>query len=300
MKFNKIVCVDYTKMNKEAITELQEYSEEEIIHPDDFPESDEEILERIGDAEVIFVSWKTQITKEIIQKCPNLKYIGMCCSLFDDASANVAVDYARENGINVTGIFDYGDPGVAEFVISELIMLIHGYAEKQWKDIPQELTDLKIGIIGLGVTGQLLADCLLPFGADLYYYSKSRKPNYEKKGVKYLKLNELLETVAVISIHLPKNLEILQQEHFEKFGVGKILINTSLGVPFDLDAFRNWIKSTSNFAIFDGDAKKDVPQEIQERKNVVIGKKSAGWTEKTQQRLSKKVLNNFKEYLQEK
>ena len=213
---------------------------------------------------------------------------------------NVAVDYARENGITVTGIFDYGDPGVAEFVISELIMLIHGYAEKQWKDIPQELTDLKIGIIGLGVTGQLLADCLLPFGADLYYYSKSRKPNYEKKGVKYLKLNELLETVAVISIHLPKNLEILQQEHFEKFGVGKILINTSLGVPFDLDAFRNWIKSTSNFAIFDGDAKKDVPQEMQERKNVVIGKKSAGWTEKTQQRLSKKVLNNFKEYLQEK
>ena len=179
-------------------------------------------------------------------------------------------------------------------------MLIHGYAEKQWKDIPQELTDLKIGIIGLGVTGQLLADCLLPFGADLYYYSKSRKPNYEKKGVKYLKLNELLETVAVISIHLPKNLEILQQEHFEKFGAGKILINTSLGVPFDLDAFRNWIKSTSNFAIFDGDAKKDVPQEMQERKNVVIGKKSAGWTEKTQQRLSKKVLNNFKEYLQEK
>ena len=148
MKFNKIACVDYTKMNKEAITELQEYSEEEIIHPDDFPETDEEILERIGDAEVIFVSWKTQITKEIIQKCPNLKYIGMCCSLFDDASANVAVDYARENGITVTGIFDYGDPGVAEFVISELIMLIHGYAEKQWKDIPQELTDLKIGIIG--------------------------------------------------------------------------------------------------------------------------------------------------------
>ncbi|WBL21049.1 NAD(P)-dependent oxidoreductase [Zunongwangia sp. HRR-M8] len=299
MKFKKIACVDYTKMNDEAIAQLQEYSEEKIIHPDDFPETDEEILNRIGDAEVIFVSWKTQITEEIIQKSPNLKYIGMCCSLFDDASANVAVDYARDNGITVTGIFDYGDPGVAEFVISELIMLIHGYAEKQWKEIPQELTDLKIGIIGLGVTGQLLADCLLPFGADLYYFSRSRKLQYEQKGLEYLELDELLETIDVISIHLPKNLEIFQPEHFEKFGNGKIFINTSLGMPFDLEAFRNWIKSTSNFAIFDGDAKKDVPQDIQERKNVVIGKKSAGWTLKTQERLSEKVLSNFKEYLQE-
>ncbi len=36
MKFNKIACVDYTKMNDEAIAQLQEYSEEKIIHPDDF------------------------------------------------------------------------------------------------------------------------------------------------------------------------------------------------------------------------------------------------------------------------
>ncbi|MDN3593769.1 NAD(P)-dependent oxidoreductase [Zunongwangia endophytica] len=299
MKFNKIACVDYTKMNNEAIAELQQYSEEEVIHPDDFPESNEEILKRIGDAEVIFVSWKTQITEEIIKECPNLKYIGMCCSLFDDASANVAVNYAREKGITVTGIFDYGDPGVAEFVISELIMLIHGYAGKQWQEIPQELTDRKIGIIGLGVTGQLLADCLLPFGADLYYYSRSKKPQYEQKGLQYLELEELLETVEIISIHLPKNVEILQKEHFDTFGEGKILINTSLGLPFDLDAFRDWIKSSGNFGIFDGDAKKDMPEDVRQMKNVIIGKKSAGWTQKTQERLSEKVLNNFKEYLQE-
>ena len=139
----------------------------------------------------------------------------------------------------------------------------------------------------------------MPFGADLYYFSRSRKFQYEQKGLEYLELDELLETVDVISIHLPKNLEILQPEHFEKFGNGKILINTSLGMPFDLETFRNWIKSTSNFAIFDGDAQKDVPHAIQERKNVVIGKKSAGWTQKTQERLSEKVLHNFKEYLQE-
>ena len=116
----------------------------------------------------------------------------MACSLYDDASANVAVNFARERGIEVTGIKDYGDPGVAEFIISQLILLLHGFGKNQWREMPHELTGKKIGIIGLGTTGQLLAECLLPFGADLYYFSRTRKPEWEQKGVKYLPLQELL------------------------------------------------------------------------------------------------------------
>lgn len=294
MKFNKIVCLDNTKLEDWALEELQELSEQEIDNYTDYPETKEEITKRIGDAEAVLVSWHTEITEDIIKQCPSLKYIGMCCSLYDDASANVAVNFARDNGIIVKGIRDYGDPGVIEFVISEIIRLLHGFGENQWREMPMELTNRKIGIIGLGTTGKMLAECLLPFGAELYYFSRSRKEDWEAKGVTYLPLKELLQKTEIISLHLPRNTEILKEEEFEAFGAGKILINTSLGLPFKEAAFEKWIRNSSNFAIFDGDGKDDLQEDIQRLSNVISVDKTAGWSAETEKRLSEKVLSNIK------
>ncbi|MDT0650389.1 NAD(P)-dependent oxidoreductase [Autumnicola edwardsiae] len=298
MKFKKIVCVDSTKIENWALEELQQYTEDKIDFYKDDPGSKAEVLERIGDAEVIFVSWRTPIDEEIIKKCPNLKYIGMCCSLYDDASANVAVNFAREMGIGVTGIRDYGDPGVIEFIVSEIVRLLHGFGENQWREMPMELTGRKLGIIGLGTTGQLLVKCLLPFGMDLCYFSRTRKKDWEEQGVKYLELEELLKTSEMVSIHLPKNIEILKKKEFQQLGSGKILINTSLGLPMDEEAFKEWISEPSNFAIFDGDAKSKLDGRILKNKNLISVDKSAGWSSKTEERLSQKVLDNFKDFIE--
>ncbi len=295
-KFNKIICVDHTKLEDWAVEELQDYSDVEVEVYNDSPDSEKELIKRIGDAEAVIVSWKTQITESVIKECSNLKYIGMACSLYDDESANVAVDYARENGITVKGIFDYGDPGVIEFIVSELIRLLHGFGEHQWREMPVELTDKKIGIIGLGTTGQMLAEALLPLGADLFYFSRSRKKEWETKEVKYLELKELLKTTEIISLHLPKNTKLLGEKEFKNFGSGKILINTSLGLPFNEKAFVNWIKDEGNFGIFDGDGGASLSEETKKLDRVISHKKSAGWSAETQRRLSKKVLNNLKSY----
>ncbi len=293
----KIVVVDETKMNLAALEKLKNYAEEvEVSH--DYPDSEEEIVDRIKDAEAVIVSWRTEITSEIINQAPNLKYIGMACSLFDEESANVAVKHANEKGIKVTGIFDYGDPGVIEYIISSLINLLHGFGNHQWKKMPVELSGRKVGIIGLGTTGKLLANALLTLGADVYYFSKTRKPAWEEKGVKYLALHALLEKSEIISLHLPKNTTVLKEDEFKKLGFGKILVNTSLGLPFEEDAFKNWIQEKENYALFDGDAKNSLSEEIQQLKNIVIQEKSAGWSQETQMRLSKKVLDNIENYLE--
>ncbi|WP_037321355.1 NAD(P)-dependent oxidoreductase [Salegentibacter sp. Hel_I_6] len=295
-KFNRIVCVDHTKLEDWAIDKLKEFSEAKVDVYKDSPETEKELINRIGDAEAVIVSWKTQIPENVIKQCSNLKYIGMACSLYDDESANVAVDFAREKGITVKGIFDYGDPGVIEFIISELIRLLHGFGENQWRKLPVELTDKKIGILGLGTTGQMLAEALFPLGADLYYFSRSRKKDWEEKGIKYLELEELLETTEIISLHLPKNIEILSEKEFKTFGSGKILINTSLGLPFEEKAFVKWIKAEGNFAIFDGDGGASLSEETKEINRVISYDKSAGWSAETQRRLSEKVLENLKSY----
>jgi hypothetical protein len=297
MKFNKIVCVDYTKLEDWAIEELQKFSNKKVETFNEVASSEEELIERIGDAEAVFVSWRTQIPESVIKKCPNLKYIGMACSLYDADSANVAVNFARDKGITVTGIFDYGDPGVIEFVISELIRLLHGFGDHQWRETATELTDKKIGIIGLGTTGQMLAEALLPLGADLYYYSRTRKKEWEENGVTFLPLDDLLNTTEIISLHLPKKACLLSQKEFEAFGNGKILINTSLGGPFEEKAFANWVKQDGNFGIFDGDASASLSEETKTVSGIIANSKSAGWSAETQRRLSEKVLKNLKSYL---
>ncbi|MFD2519179.1 NAD(P)-dependent oxidoreductase [Salinimicrobium flavum] len=297
MKFKKIVSVDHTKLQDRALEGLQQLSEQKIEVYDDYPDSEEEILKRIEGADAVLVSWHTRLDENIISQCPGLKYIGMACSLYDDSSANVAVNYARGKGIKVTGIKDYGDPGVAEFIISEVIRLLHGLGKHQWREMPEELTGRKIGIVGLGTTGKLLAKCLLPFGPDLYYFSRTRKEEWEKKGVKYLPLPQLLEKTEIISFHLPKNTVLLDKPEFSKLGKGKILINTSLGLPFKEAAFKDWIKEPGNFAIFDADGKKQLSVEVEKFFNVFISDKSAGWSSETEKRLSEKVIKNLRNYL---
>lgn len=133
---------------------------EEYIFYDDIPSSEEEVIQRAKDADGILVNITTQITANIIQHCPNLRYIGMCCSLYDENSASVDIRCARERGITVLGVRDYGDIGVGEYVISQLTDLLHGFHGKRWGDRPLELTGIPVGIIGMGATGQVVARAL--------------------------------------------------------------------------------------------------------------------------------------------
>jgi phosphoglycerate dehydrogenase-like enzyme len=102
-----------------------------------------------------------------LMPAPHIRYIGMCCSLYSEASANVDIRAARARNIIVYGVRDYGDQGVVEYIISELIRYLHGFGDKQWQELPVELTDLKVGIVGLGTSGQLIAAGLQALGADL-------------------------------------------------------------------------------------------------------------------------------------
>lgn len=294
-KFKKLVVLDETKMTAEALRKLCDYAEE-VKEYKEAPQTESEVIERIKDADAVLVSWRTEISAKVINEASNLRYIGMACSLLDAASANVAVETANANNIEVTGIFDYGDPGVVEFVLSESINLLHGFGKEQLEEMPRELSACKFGIIGLGTTGKLLAKALLALNANVYYYSRTRKQAWEEKGVEYLPLNQLLATSTIISVHLPKNTTILKAEEFKQFGEKKLLINTSLGLPYAEKALINWLETTSSYAILDSDAAAGLPEE-HTTKNLILREKSAGWSLETQQRLSDKVMNNVVAFL---
>ena len=298
--FKKLVAIEPVNLIPSAKQKLHDYAKEVVLF-DDVPQDDGEIIRRIGDADAVLLSYTSRIEKKVLDACPCIRYIGMCCSLYSEASANVDIRVARAKNITVYGIRDYGDQGVIEYIISELIRYLHGYGDKQWNKLPVELTNLKVGIVGLGTSGQLIAAGLQAIGADLYYFSRVRKHEQEEKNINYLPLKELLNTVDVVCTCLNKNVILFYDEQFEWLGNHKIMFNTSIGPSHDISALGKWLEHGDNEFFCDtAAALGDDTGELLSNPHVNCMNRSSGLTKQAFERLSEKVLNNIDTFLNEK
>jgi len=295
--FAKIVCVDETRLTPEGMEALRRLSRGEPRCYVDVPASEGEALARIGDADCLLVSWKTPITGRILRSSRDLRYVGMCCSLYDSASANVDIGTARELGIEVRGVRDYGDEGVVEFIFAELISLFQGLGGRQWGDEPVELTGRTLGIIGFGTTGRMVAEAACRFGMEVLYYSRTRKSALEGKGVSFAPLMELLSRADAVTTHLPRNTCLLDAGSFAAMKPGAVLVNTSLGPTFDVPAFCDWIRRSGRYAIFDADGASGYAEDLAKYPGVRVFGRSAGFTADARRRLTEKVLGNIRSYL---
>lgn len=296
MKFKKLVAIEPVNFLPYGREEVKKYCEEAVFY-DTPPADDAEIIARIGDADAIFVSYTNLIGENILSACPNLKYVGMCCSLYSEESASVDIRYARAHGITVTGIKDYGDEGVAEFVTSELIQILHGTGGfEPFYGEPSEILGVKVGVLGMGATGQIVAKALSYFGAEVSYYSRTRKTDLEETcGYTYRSLHELLETCDVICSCLSKNVVLLHEEEMKILGDNKIIFNTVLSPSYDPDAMERWLGGENTWYFCDtlmalGDEK------LLEHKNVRCAGRSSGMTKQAVKRLNDKVLDNLREF----
>ena len=138
-KFRKLVAIEPLGLTPEAVGRLGDYAEK-LVFFDDIPQDDRTVADRIGDADAVLLSHTSRITDRAMAACPEIRYIGMCCSLYSPESANVDIIYARNHGIEVSGIRDYGDEGVVEYAVSELVRCLHGFGQEPWYGVPREIT----------------------------------------------------------------------------------------------------------------------------------------------------------------
>ena len=296
--FEKIVVIEPVNLVPAAKERLHDYAKEVVFY-DTLPKDDQEIIQRIGDADGALISYTSRMGREAVTGCPNLRYVGMCCSLYEEKSANVDIAAAREKGITVRGVRDYGDNGVIEFVISELVRYLHGFGDKQWKEKPQEITGLKVGIVGMGTTGSIIADGLQRFGAEISYNSRTRKEGLElERGYRYMPLEELLEKNDAIFTCLTKNVIVLHEAEFARMGNHKILFNTSIAPSHDIPALKKWLDEGSNEFFCDSvGALGDPTGELLDHPHVNCLRTSSGTTEQAMVRLGEKVLANIDDFL---
>ena len=297
--FQKLVAIEPVSLIPSAEKELFQYAKEVVLF-DDIPADDDEIVRRIGNADAVLLSYTSRIGRAVLERCPSIRYIGMCCSLYSEESANVDIAFARTKGIRVLGIRDYGDRGVVEYVLHELTGLLHGFGMPMLHDEPVEITGLKVGIVGLGVSGKMIADALAFMGADISYYSRTRKPDAEQAGMTYKPLADLLRDSEVVFTCLNKNVLLLGSEEFAQLGAGKVLFNTSIGPGFDSAALEQWLELPGTHFFCDTRAAAGpVAEGFFARENVHCQNVSAGRTKQAFVLLSQKVLANLATTLNE-
>ena len=225
------------------------------------PNDSEEIIKRAKDADILLVCY-VNITREIIENLPNLKYVGVLSTGFD----NIDTKAAKDLGIVVTNVPAYGTEAVAQFALALLLEITTrvGHHDRQvksgrWKkagfwyfgDYPLiELYGKTIGILGLGQIGLAAAKIYKAMGMEVLAYNRSQ--NDEAKSiVKYVSLNEIYEKSHIIDIHLPltKDTEnIINEKSISKMKDGVILINTARGGLIDEKALMEGLDSGKVFA----------------------------------------------------
>lgn len=295
--FEKLVAIEPVNLTPEGKKRLEEFAKEVHLYQD-IPTSNEEIVTRIGDADAVLVSYTSRIEGSVLEAAPNLRYVGMCCSLYSEEAANVDIRKARELGITVTGVRDYGDQGVVEYVLSELIRYLQGFGGKRFCEKPIELSSIKAGIVGLGTTGTMIADALRVFGTSVSYFSRTRKPDAEGRGIGYLPLHDLLAQSDAVFLCLNKNVILLGEKEFEALGNHKILFNTSIAPGHEDEPLMRWLSVGDNEFFCDTRAAIAAnPALFEGNPHVNCVNQSAGSTYEAMGRLSDKVLANIASFL---
>lgn len=293
--FTKLVAIEPISLIPSAEKELNGFAREVVMY-EDVPANAAEIVRRIGDADAVLLSYTSTLTAEILAQCLAVKYIGMCCSLYSPESANVDIRYANAHGITVTGIRDYGDEGVVEYVVSELVRLLHGFGQEAWEEMPREITGLKVGVVGLGKSGGMIADAMKFFGAEVAYFARSEKSAATAKGYRFLPLGELLEWSEIIFCCLNKNTVLLHEEEFARLGNRKVVFNTGLSPAWDEVPFLQWLEQAGNLCYCDTVGALG-GHHLLGHPRVRCMEVSTGRTSQAFVRLSEKVLANIKGYL---
>lgn len=202
----------------------------------------EEIVERVGDAEILMTS-KNFITREVMAQCPNLKYIGSLATGYN----NIDIEAAKDMGIAVTNIPAYSTDSVAQHVFSLILELcdnvgLHNKSVQDgnwtnceyfcyWEKPVMLLKGKSLGIIGYGQIGKRVAEIAKAFGMEVNIYSRDREAAVKSD---------------FLSLHCPlttENAKMINADFINEMKEGAILINTARGGLFDEEAVAEALKS---------------------------------------------------------
>ena len=271
----------------------------------------EEAAEKIGDAEIVLVN-KTPITAEVMDKCPNLRYIG----LFATGYNNIDIPAATAHGITVCNAGTYSTDGVIQHTFSLLLSLagnlpryIQAVEEGEWERSAtfsyfpypvHEITGKTIAVIGYGSIGRGVAKVADAFGMHVIVHTRTVPQDCPYPIVSK---EEAFRQADVLTVHCPlteQTANLLCRENLALMKPTAYVINTARGGIADEQAVADALNE-GRIAGYGTDVLVKEPMDpatpLKTAKNCIITPHIAWSALETRDRLVGIVADNLRNYL---
>ncbi len=171
--------------------------------------TEEELVEAIKGKVGYILGGIEKVTDKVVEAADELKVIVFTGS---DWKAFIAGhEGAVKQGIAIANTPGANSYAVAEYAITLMFAMIRNIFElgrtgtKKFHTA-HSLNELTIGLVGIGKVGSKVALNLKTLGAKrVVYFSRSRKPDIEEKGIEYLNMNDVLSQSDVVFLLVPKS-----------------------------------------------------------------------------------------------
>ncbi len=302
----KKVLITY-KLSPEIAKELD--GKVEYVMPEKSGFRREEVLEMIGDFNVLIPNFSFYTDKEIMDRGTKLDLIAN----YGVGYNNIDVDYAKQKGIAVTNIPHSVTEPTAEFAFALLLAAgrkIGFYDRKlrtpeglRWglyDDPGMPIYGKSLGIIGMGRIGQALARRAIASGMSIMYNNRNRldKSIEDKYNARYVSLETLLRESDYISLNAPATKEtkhMIGKKELEMMKESAILINTARGSLIDEAALAHALKENQIWAagldVYENEPK--ILPALLELDNVVLAPHAGTKTNEARDEMALEVIENI-------
>lgn len=241
MRAKRIAILDWDTMayNKEEANarRFAALAEHVDVYPSTKPA---ETIAHIGDADVVICN-KVLITREVMEACPDIKYIGILATGYN----NVDMEAATERGIPVCNAGSYSTDAVTQLVFAYIFdhfQRVSLYSMDvrlgAWETAPAfsyfpyptgELRGKTLGIIGYGNIGKNVAKIADAFGMSVLIATRTQPENCPYPVVT---AEEVFRRADVLTLHCPLTEQtkgLINKKSLALMKETAILINTSRG-----------------------------------------------------------------------
>ncbi|MDP9806999.1 D-3-phosphoglycerate dehydrogenase [Trueperella bonasi] len=209
-----------------------------------------ELIETLQGFDMLGIRSKTNVTREVIDACPQLASIGAYCI----GTNQIDLEAAADHGIAVFNAPYSNTRSVVELAIGELISLVRQIPSKNaalhqgiWEktaDGSHEVRGKTLGIIGYGSIGSQLSVVAEALGMKVIFHDIAERLALGNAAP--VSLDELLQRADVVSLHIDgrgSNTGYFDAEKFAKLKDGAVILNLARGHVMDLDALREAVTS---------------------------------------------------------